>query len=107
MHEELGATASLLRHVPPGAAARYVEDVLRPLIDYDRQRKGALIKTVTAYLNHRGSLRQAALELGVHENTVQLRLARASQLLGSDLHDAQWLGLLAVALSWYRLLGER
>jgi DNA-binding PucR family transcriptional regulator len=84
-----------------------VSDVLGPLIEYDQRRKGRLVQTVTAYLRHRGSLRQAALDLGVHENTVQLRLARASQLIGSDLHDPQRLGLLAIALSWYQLLGER
>lgn len=106
LYEDLGATAALLRHVPPAAAAAYVDDVLNPLIEYDRRRKGALVRTVTAYLRHRGSLRQAAVDLGVHENTVQLRLARASQLMGSDLHDPQRLGLLAVALSWHHLLGE-
>jgi hypothetical protein len=99
-HDEMGPTVALLKHLPPGAAARFVEEILQPLADYDRERNGALIDTLAAYLRHRGSLRKAADELFVHSNTVQLRLARASQLTGIDLHDPRQLGILSLAFAW-------
>ncbi len=96
----MGPTVALLKHLPPGAAARFVTEILRPLTDYDRERNGALIDTLASYLRHRGSLRKAADELFVHSNTVQLRLARASQLTGIDLHDPRQLGILSLAFAW-------
>ncbi len=99
-HDEMGPTVALLKHLPPGAAAKFVEEILQPLVDYDLERNGALIETVGAYLRHRGSLRKAAEELFVHSNTIQLRLARASQLTGIDLHDPRQLGILSLAFAW-------
>ncbi len=59
-HDEMGPTVALLKHLPPGATARFVAEILQPLTDYDRERNGALIDTLAAYLRHRGSLRKAA-----------------------------------------------
>jgi hypothetical protein len=100
LHDEMGPTVALLKHLPPGAAAQFVEEMLRPLIEYDRERNGALVETLSAYLRHRGSLRRAADELFVHSNTVQLRLGRAAQLTGVDLHDPRQLGMLSLAFAW-------
>lgn len=100
LHDEIGPTVALLKHLPPGAAAAFVEEMLRPLVEYDRQRNGALVETLGAYLRHRGSLRKAAEELFVHSNTVQLRLARAAQLIGVDLRDLRQLGVLSLAYAW-------
>lgn len=100
LHDDMGPTVALLKHLPPGAAAQFVDEMLGPLIEYDQERNGALVETLSAYLRHRGSLRRAAEELYVHSNTVQLRLGRAAQLTGIDLHDPRQLGILSLAFAW-------
>lgn len=99
-HELMGPTVALLKHMPPGSVRLFVDEMLRPLVDYDEEHSGALVETLASYLRHRGSLRKAADELFVHSNTVQLRLARASKLIGVDLHDPRQIGVLALAFAW-------
>lgn len=48
--------------------------------------QGELIRSVAAFLAHRGSASAAAAALGVHRNTLQARLRRA-ETLGVDLAD--------------------
>lgn len=99
-HDEIGPTVTLLKYMPPGAVPQFVDEILGPLTDYDQEHRGALVETLRAYLRHRGSLRKAAEELFVHSNTVQLRLGRAAQLTGFDLHDPRQIGILSLAFAW-------
>ncbi|HUD39821.1 MAG TPA: helix-turn-helix domain-containing protein [Streptosporangiaceae bacterium] len=105
-HDEIGPTAALLKYLPPGAVPRFVDEILKPLTDYDREHNGSLVKTLRAYLQHRGSLRKAAEELFVHANTVQLRLGRVGQLTGIDLHDPRQIGILSLAFAWRGQLAD-
>jgi sugar diacid utilization regulator len=102
--DELGPTADLLEMVGRDRAARFVDDLLGAVVAYDAKRSTDLILSLGSYLEHRGSLRQAAGALRVHTNTLQLRLARITQLTGIDLHDPEQLGLVAMAIAWKRLL---
>ena len=106
LYEDLGAAGELLARVGGDGAAAFVAKMLGPLVASDKKRGTALVASLDAYLRHRGSLRQAAAELDVHANTLQLRLTRAASLTGLDLHDPRQLGLLSVALDWKALLAE-
>lgn len=102
--DDLGPAAELLESVGRDRAEEFVGGLLGAVVDYDAKRSTDLVASLTSYIEHRGSLRQAAAALRVHANTLQLRLARIAQLTGLDLHDPEQLGLVAVALSWKRLL---
>jgi hypothetical protein len=104
LHEELGPVSELMRHVSREGAEAYVNKLLGPLLQSDRERGTALVATLAAYLRHRGAARLAAAELAVHPNTLQLRLARAAQITDLDLHDPRTLGLLSVAMVWHELI---
>jgi sugar diacid utilization regulator len=104
LHEELGPVSELMRHVSREGAEAYVNKLLGPLLQSDRERGTALVSTLAAYLRHRGAARLAAAELAVHPNTLQLRLARAAQITDLDLHDPRTLGLLSVAMVWHELI---
>jgi DNA-binding PucR family transcriptional regulator len=104
LHEELGPVSELMRHVPREGAEEYVQRLLGPLLESDRERRTALVPTLAAYLRFRGAARLAAAELEIHPNTLQLRLARAAQLTDLDLHDPRTLGLLSVAIAWHELI---
>lgn len=94
----------LLASVPPGtvllppapAAGR-----VSASIDRFAARAGAeLVEALVGYLRHRGQWEQAARALDLHRNTLRHRVARARELLGLDLDDADvaaetWLALRA------------
>ncbi len=46
-----------------------------------------LVGTLVAYLRHRGQVDPTARALGIHRNTLRLRLARCRDLVGLDLDD--------------------
>lgn len=82
----------------------YVDAVLGPVIDYDRERGSDLVGTLTAYFAAGSSPRHAAGELHVHVNTVAQRLGRVSTLLGEDWQHPERALEVQLALRLRRLL---
>jgi hypothetical protein len=60
-----------------------------PLIEYDREHRSELLKTLIAYLNEFGALEATATKLYVHRNTLRYRLIRIAELTGWDLNDPE------------------
>jgi DNA-binding PucR family transcriptional regulator len=65
----------------------FARDVLGPLLDYDAQHRGELVRTLSAYLHYHGSHKQSARMLHLHTNTVAYRMARIETITGLDLSD--------------------
>lgn len=66
----------------------FVQDVLGPLIDYDREHDANLVHTLTKYLECGRNVKQTAEALYVHYNTVRYRIERIEELLGGALDDS-------------------
>ncbi|HEX4704665.1 MAG TPA: helix-turn-helix domain-containing protein [Pseudonocardiaceae bacterium] len=62
----------------------FIDSVIGPVLDYDRQRVTELIRTLDAYFDTGGSPTYAAEKLHVHPNTVARRLDRIRELIGAD-----------------------
>lgn len=65
-----------------GAARRIVSSEARLLVQEDRRWEGALIGTLSAYLDNDLSVERTAAALSVHANTVYYRLGRITRLTG-------------------------
>lgn len=78
-------------------ATRFAHQLLQPLIDHDRTTESELVRTLRAYLEANAQVRQAARDLGVHENTIRYRLARIRELSGIE--PERFDSLLEVALA--------
>ncbi|QKG84736.1 PucR family transcriptional regulator [Kroppenstedtia pulmonis] len=95
---------SILQEVPDDILQSYVEEVLTPLIRYDREKHANLLETLEAYLGSGGRPSVAARNLGVHRNTVNFRLGRIKDLLGVDLDDGETTFRLQLAFHAIHLL---
>lgn len=66
------------------SGARFVQDTLGPVLDYDAARGSDLAATLDAWFGEGGHLGRTAAALHLHPNTVGQRLSRVATLLGDD-----------------------
>lgn len=71
------------------AAAASIDAVLAPVLAWDAERGTALVETMRALLDARGSVQAAAAALRVHPSTVKQRAARIGALLGEAWTDPE------------------
>ena len=86
----------MVRSSPHGD--RILDQTIRPLADYDRERQADLVETLRVYLDSGFNLTRSAEALNVHPNTVVYRLKRVKDLSGRDPYDRDDLLLLLLGL---------
>jgi PucR family transcriptional regulator, purine catabolism regulatory protein len=79
-----------------------VDDVLRPVLDYDEAHGGDLLPTIRTWLEHDRQTDKAAAALHIHPNTLLYRVRRFEQITGRVLTSTEalaetWLALRAAA----------
>jgi PucR family transcriptional regulator, purine catabolism regulatory protein len=79
-----------------------VDDVLRPVLDYDESHGGDLLPTIRTWLEHDRQTDKAAAALHIHPNTLLYRVRRFEQITGRSLTSTEalaetWLALRAAA----------
>lgn len=85
LYEELGIVRLLLGSGDDPDLQTFIEEVTGPLLAYDRDNDGSLIRTLRAFFDADCSQRVAAERLYVHHKTLRYRLERIRQLTGLDL----------------------
>lgn len=80
--EDLGAVQFLLEPAHGEDLDRYAEQLLGPLLAYDRDHDAAMVATLEAYLRCDGQVGRAAEALRVHPKTMSYRLGRIEALTG-------------------------
>lgn len=81
-------------------AAHIARRLLGPLAAQDAQHDAGLVLTLRTWLQHHGRPLPTARDLDIHRHTLAHRLARISELTGSDLDDFQVRAELAIALRY-------
>ena len=85
LYEELGIVRLLLGSGNDPDLQTFIDEVTGPLVAYDRDNDGSLIRTLRAFFDADCSQRVAAERLFVHHKTLRYRLERIRQLTGLDL----------------------
>jgi GAF domain-containing protein/sugar diacid utilization regulator len=80
--DDLGPGRVFLASASRAEAERFAEDAIGPLMRADDQTTRDLLRTLEVFFTASRSVRRAAGELGVHENTIRYRLARIQELTG-------------------------
>jgi sugar diacid utilization regulator len=81
--DDLGPARLLVANGDVGAVRRYVDDVLGALLG-DVPGSGDLLRTLQCFFDTGRSVRESSARLGIHENTVRLRMAKIHDLTGLD-----------------------
>lgn len=85
LYEELGIVRLLLGSGNDPDLQTFVDEVTGPLLAYDRDNDGSLVRTLRAFFDADCSQRVAAERLFVHHKTLRYRLERIRGLTGLDL----------------------
>ncbi|MFV9459357.1 MULTISPECIES: CdaR family transcriptional regulator [Rhodococcus] len=81
--DDLGPARLFLANGEVSAIRHFIDDMLGPLLD-DDVASAELIRTLAVWFEENRGMRRTATRLGVHENTVRLRLSRVHTLTGLD-----------------------
>jgi len=104
--DDLGPARLFVANSDVGAVRRYVSDVLGGLLD-GRPGTADLLRTLYTFFDTGRSVRESARRLGIHENTVRLRLAKVHDLTGLEVaSDANHQLVAQTALLVIRLEGH-
>lgn len=79
----------------------FIREVLGPVMEYDVSRKGELLPSLFAYLEHNQNAKEAAEAIHVHTNTLTYRLKRIEELLSTDLNSSSSFLNIHLAASLY------
>jgi sugar diacid utilization regulator/putative methionine-R-sulfoxide reductase with GAF domain len=85
LYEELGIVRLLLGSGDDPDLHTFIEEATGPLLAYDRDNDGSLIRTMRAFFDADCSQRVAAESLFIHHKTLRYRLEQIKQLTGLDL----------------------
>ncbi|AOH53388.1 hypothetical protein ABE28_003415 [Peribacillus muralis] len=96
----------LINQIPKDVLAQYVLSMIEPIILYDKENEGELLKTLETYLFSRGRIEDAARALFIHRNTVKFRLSRIEDLLGVDLKSSDLAFKLQLSIKAAKLLDD-
>lgn len=86
LYEELGVVRLLLCTGTDPDLQTFIDDVTGPLVAYDRDNDGSLVRTLRAFFDADCTQRVAAERLFIHHKTLRYRLAQIRQLTGLDLN---------------------
>lgn len=81
--DDLGPARLLVANGDVGAVRRYVDDVLGALLG-TVPGSADLLRTLQCFFDTGRSVRESSARLGIHENTVRLRLGKIHDLTGLD-----------------------
>ena len=85
------------------AIQHFALQIIEPLVRYDRDHRGSLVQTLSAYFSHHGNISQTAESLFVHRNTLLYRMDRIQELTGQDLNNADMRLALHLSLKLWQL----
>ncbi|MDQ0412248.1 helix-turn-helix domain-containing protein [Mesobacillus stamsii] len=105
-YRDLGVQRLLLQN-SEGELTDFMEEVLGPLITYDKSKKGELMPTLFAWLEHNQKAKEAAESLHIHTNTLMYRLKRIEEILGVSLSDSSQFLNIHLAISLYPALKRK
>lgn len=84
----------------------FIDDVLGPLITYEEQKSGDLLKTLLLYVEYDRDLSRLKAELNIHHNTLYYRISRIEEILHVSFKDYEnWFNI-QLACKIYQFIRE-
>ncbi|MCC8060010.1 MAG: helix-turn-helix domain-containing protein [Clostridiales bacterium] len=96
----------LLNGIPYERLCAYHADILKPVLDMDKEQNIPYTQTLQVYLEHCGNLTAASKALFIHRNTVIHRMEKIQEVLGMDLTSGEVCTKLMIAIKIHELFRD-
>lgn len=83
---------------------RYHDDMIHPIVIYDKKYNTHLLDTAIQYVENNGDIKETAKALYQHGNTIRYRLSKIKEILDMDHEDANFYEQLSIAIRIYKML---
>jgi sugar diacid utilization regulator len=101
---EIGINKIILPLLDNSWVLKYYNEMIEPLIQYDKDHETELLITAVKYVEHNGDIKAASEELFQHGNTIRYRIDKINKLLFKDYKSEHFYEELAMAVRIYTLL---
>lgn len=105
-YDELGIYKLLAEIEDKDIVSDFLQETLKPVIDYDNINKSDLMIIMQKYIAYDGSVKAVSDELFIHRNTVNYKLSKISELLDCNLSEQKIRTKLSVALALKDLMPD-
>lgn len=82
---------------------KYYNEIIEPLIEYDKKNETELLETAVKYVENNGDVKATAEELFQHGNTIRYRINRINRILSKNHKSEHFYEELALAIRIYVL----
>ncbi len=101
---EIGINKIILPLLDNPWVLKYYNEMIGPLINYDKNHGTELLITAVKYVEHNGDIKAVAEELFQHGNTIRYRIDKINKVLFKDYKSEHFYEELAMAVRIYTLL---
>lgn len=88
-YDDLGVYRLLVKLRDDPDLQSFYREMLGPLLNYESQGEGELLKTLKTLFKHFGNKTRAAEELCIHRNSLNYRIERIKEILNVDLKEPE------------------
>ncbi|MHC6180068.1 PucR family transcriptional regulator [Clostridium sp. JNZ X4-2] len=88
-YDDLGLYRILCFNGLQGELAKFCNDTIKPLVEYDRLNGTELIKTLKIYFECNGNMKKMSKQMFMHYNTIIYRLQKIKDIIGMDVENAE------------------
>lgn len=85
---------------------KYHDELITPLLIYDRKNDTELLKTATIYIENNGDIKATAKELFQHNNTIRYRIDRINKILNTNCDIEHFYEELAIAIRIHNIINN-
>lgn len=83
---------------------KYYSDMIKPIIEYDKENETELLDTAVRYVENNGNIKETAAELFQHSNTIRYRIDRVKEIMSRNCKTKHFYEELSVAVRIYNLM---
>ncbi|WP_432663521.1 PucR family transcriptional regulator [Wukongibacter baidiensis] len=102
----IGTSKILLPLIDNPWVQRYYDEMVTPLLIYDKRNDTELLKTAIIYIENNGDIKATAKDLFQHSNTIRYRIDRIGKILNNSFESKHFYEELAIAIRVHNLMNR-